>query len=94
MEINKGFKKAPLSSKEKERLEKQFLEGANVETPSNDKEELLDAIKTKTLIIRAPASYHQNILKIRKMTGMTINAVCLDLLWPAIKQKLKDLGID
>jgi hypothetical protein len=32
-------------------------------------------------------------MKIRKVTGMTINSICLELLWPAIKQKLKDLGI-
>jgi hypothetical protein len=91
--IKKGFVKPPLSEKEKEKLEKKFLEGANPEAQEEPMEELLEKLKTKTIIIRAPISYHQNLIKIRKITGMTINAVCLELLWPAIKQKLKDLGI-
>ena len=90
----KGFVKAPLSQKEKEILEKRFLEGANPDHEEETKEELLEKLKTKIIIIRAPISYHQNLIKIRKVTGMTINAVCLELLWPAIKQKLKDLGIN
>jgi hypothetical protein len=94
MDIKKGFVKPPLSQKEKEKLEKKFMEGANPDAQEEQEEEPLGEIKTKTIIIRAPVSYHQNLLKIRKITGMTINGVCLELLWPAIKQKLKDLGID
>lgn len=94
MDIKKGFTKPPLSQKEKEKLEKKFMEGANPDAQEEHEEEPLEEIKTKTIIIRAPVSYHQNLLKIRKVTGMTINGVCLELLWPAIKQKLKDLGID
>jgi hypothetical protein len=93
MDIKKGFTKPPLSTKEKEKLEKKFLEGFNPEAEEQQNEEL-EEIKTKTIIIRAPVSYHKNLLKIRQVTGMTINGVCLELLWPAIKQKLKDLGID
>ena len=95
MDIKKGFTKPPLSQKEKEKLEKKFLEGANPDAQEeHDAEDPIEEIKTKTIIIRAPASYHKNLLKIRKVTGMTINGICLELLWPAIKQKLKDLGID
>ena len=94
MDIKKGFTKPPLSQKEKEKLEKKFLEGANPENQEDSDEEFLEEIKTKTILIRAPVSYHKNLLRIRKVTGMTINGVCLELLWPAIKQKLKDLGIE
>jgi hypothetical protein len=93
MDIKKGFTKPPLSTKEKEKLEKKFLEGFSQDAQEEQNEEP-EEIKTKTIIIRAPVSYHKNLLKIRQVTGMTINGVCLELLWPAIKQKLKDLGID
>ena len=94
MDIKKGFIKPPLSQKEREKLEKKFLEGAGQDVQEENEEELLEEIKTKTIIIRAPISYHKNLLKIRQVTGMTINGICLELLWPAIKQKLKELGID
>lgn len=94
MDIKKGFTKPPLSQKEREKLEKKFLEGAAYPDAQEEQEEQPEEIKTKTIIIRAPSSYHKNLLKIRKVTGMTINGICLELLWPAIKQKLKDLGID
>ena len=95
MDIKKGFSKPPLSQKEREKLEKKFLDGANPDAQEEHEEpEEVEELKIKTLIIRAPESYHKNILKIRKVTGMTINGICLELLWPAIKQKLKDLGID
>jgi hypothetical protein len=94
--LKKGFVANPiggkeLSQEEKDKLAKKFLHGAN---PEEEDEERSEKSKTKTILIRAPESYHKNLLKIRKITGMTINGVCLELLWPAIKQKLKDLGID
>ena len=94
MDIKKGFIKPPLSQKEREKLEKKFLEGASQDVQEENEEELLEEMKTKTIIIRAPISYHKNLLKIRKVTGITINGICLELLWSAIKQKLKELGID
>jgi len=94
MDIKKGFTKPPLSQKEREKLEKKFLEGANHNTQEEYEDESIEEIKTKAIIIRAPVSYHKNLQKIRKVTGMTINGICLELLWPAIKQKLKDLGVD
>lgn len=96
MDIKKSFTKPPLSKKEIEKLEKKFLEGANPDAQEDQEEEssIVEEIKVKQIIIRAPISYHKNLLKIRKVTGMTINGICLELLWSAIKQKLKDLGID
>ena len=70
------------------------MEGASQDVQEENEEELLEEMKTKTIIIRAPISYHKNLLKIRKVTGITINGTCLELLWSAIKQKLKELGID
>lgn len=48
--------------------------------------------KTKdVLYIRAPESYHKDLEEISKITGVTINAICLELLRPAIKARLKEL---
>ena len=93
MATKTGFIKPPLSKKEKERLEKKFIEGANTDTQEEPEQVVLDDLQIKTIIIRAPVSYHQNLIKIRKVTGMSVNAICLELLWPAIKQKLETLGI-
>jgi hypothetical protein len=43
------------------------------------------------IYIRVPESLYLEIQDIVSLTGLTINAICLELLRPAIKQKLKDL---
>jgi hypothetical protein len=57
----------------------------------NAKKPLAKDIKTRSLFIRAPAYYYHDIQDIVKMTGLSMNAVCLELLRPAIKAKLKEL---
>jgi hypothetical protein len=85
MGTKKTFSKPPLTLSEKEKLANQFIEGANkkldIEVP----------VKTKTLFLRAPESYYDDIHKIMKLTGLSMNAICLELLRPAIKQKLKEI---
>ena len=88
MGIKRSFRKPPLTPAQKEKLAKKIEQG------SKDlyEEEDLQKAKTKAILIRAPETYHRDIRKIMHLTGLTMNAVCLELLRPAIKQKLKELG--
>lgn len=45
----------------------------------------------KTLYLRIPKSFWEDIQAIANFTGLSMNAVCLDLLRPSIKTKLKQL---
>lgn len=45
----------------------------------------------KTLYLRIPKSFWEDIQTIANLTGLSMNAVCLDLLRPSIKTKLKQL---
>ncbi|MBA2654864.1 MAG: hypothetical protein H0U71_07350 [Gammaproteobacteria bacterium] len=45
----------------------------------------------KTLYLRIPISFWEDIQTIANLTGLSMNAVCMDLLRPAIKSKLKVL---
>ncbi len=47
--------------------------------------------KVKPVYLRAPESLYDDIQEIIALTGLTMNAVCLELLRPAIKNKLKEL---
>ena len=46
----------------------------------------------KTLYLRIPNSFYSDIQKIMSLTGLSMNAVCLELIRPAIKRKLKELA--
>ncbi|BCA93667.1 hypothetical protein TUM19329_00280 [Legionella antarctica] len=84
------FKKTPLTPEEKEKKEREFL-SFNKDSP--DKQEVTRAIKesTKTLYLRAPESYWNDIQEIMNLTGLSMNAVCLELLRPSIRKKLREL---
>lgn len=43
----------------------------------------------KTLYLRIPMSFWEDIQSIADLTGLSMNSVCIDLLRPAIKAKLK-----
>ncbi len=47
--------------------------------------------KAYSIYIRAPQSYQQDLEKIRKLTGLTINAICLEILRPGLKSWIKEL---
>jgi predicted HicB family RNase H-like nuclease len=57
--------------------------------PTKGKES--DKAQTKSIYIRAPESIYKDVHKIAKITGISINAVCLELLRPAIKARLQEL---
>jgi len=48
----------------------------------------------KTLYIRIPSSFYNDIQKIMSLTGLSMNAACLELLRPAIKRKLKEIAAE
>ena len=45
----------------------------------------------KPVFLRAPESLYQDIQEIIAITGLSMNSICLELLRPAIKKKLRDL---
>jgi hypothetical protein len=47
--------------------------------------------KTKPLYLRAPKSLWEDIHDIMALTGLSMNAICLELLRPEVKRKLKEL---
>lgn len=47
--------------------------------------------KTKPLYLRAPESLWEDIHDIMALTGLSMNAICLELLRPEVKRKLKEL---
>jgi len=50
--------------------------------------------KVKPVYLRAPESLWEDIHEIMARTGLSMNAICLELLRPAIKHKLKELKED
>jgi hypothetical protein len=90
------FSKPPLTQKEKDKKAKAFLNFIDNEECSsiinlnkNFKKE-----PVKTLYLRAPESYLKDIKEITMLTGLSMNAVCLELLRPAIKRKLREIKND
>ena len=87
-----SFKKTPLSPEEKKIKEREFLSFDKTQENNvinNSKKKEKESIKT--IYIRAPESYWNDIQEIVNLTGISMNAVCLELLRPAIKRKLKEL---
>lgn len=92
------FLKPPLSPLEKEKKAEEFL---NFSTSKDSKvevnqipivpERVLHKEAVKPLALRFPNSLADNIAEISAITGLSRNAICIELLRPAAKQKLKEL---
>lgn len=85
------YSKPPLTQAEKERKANDFInlsdaKGVPAESKAKAKKE-----PVKSLFIRAPKSYWDDIQEIINLTGLTMNSICLELLRPALKRKLKEL---
>ncbi len=82
--------KTPLSQAEKDQKEKEFI---SFDKGTPDKQETSRSLKeaTKTLYLRAPESYWNDIQEIMNLTGLSMNAVCIELLRPAIRKKIREL---
>jgi hypothetical protein len=46
---------------------------------------------TKPMMIRAPEELYNDVIKISRKLGISINAICLDILQKGVKLKLKEL---
>lgn len=92
------FSKPPLSKIEKEKKAIDFVNFASeqktIEVTKTKENHLLTKEPTVALILRIPESFKNDIKEIMRLTGLSINAVCLELLRPAIKKKLKELKED
>ena len=89
------FSKPPLSQNEKEKLANDFLNFADTTQQKEAKKtEPLKKEPIVPLYLRIPVSFKRDIDEIIALTGLSQNAVCLELLRPAIKKKLKELKED
>lgn len=89
------FSKPPISDEEREKKLEAFInlsdmptEKKAIQTDKPKKE------KSKPLYLRAPESLWGDIHEIMALTGLSMNAICLELLRPEIKRKLKELKED
>lgn len=89
------FSKPPLTDAEREKKLEAFINLSD--TPTSRREVLPvkpKKEKTKPVYLRAPESLWDDIHEIMARTGLSMNAICLDLLRPEIKRKLKELRED
>ena len=87
-----SFNLPPLSEKEKERKASAFLD--LVDTKIVDQKPARARFvkeKQKPMMIRFPISLLEDIREISALTGGSMNSVCLELLRPAVKKRLKEL---
>ena len=91
------FKKPPLTAQEKEKKAEEFLnftkDGAfhNKNSEPNTEKTAPKKEKTKVLLLRIPESFKKDLDEISNLTGISINAVCLELLRATMRKKLKEL---
>jgi hypothetical protein len=89
------FSKPPMSNDEREKKVEAFI---NLADTSVAKKEITKEIpkkeKMKPVLLRWPESLWEAIHEIMARTGLSMNAICLELLRPEIKKKLKELKED
>lgn len=84
------FSRPPLSDQEKEKKANDFINSIEEKT-DHFESNISKKEPTKSIFLRAPQSFWKDIQEIISLTGLSMNAVCLELLRPAIKKKLKEL---
>jgi len=83
-----------MTDQEREKKAEAFINLSDIPTSSAKKDTSFAEIKkekTKPVYLRAPESLWKEIHEIMARTGLSMNAICLELLRPEIKRKLKDL---
>lgn len=94
---NNRFSKPPLSALEKERKAEEFLnflparDNAKKDTEEKVKVRVFKKEEVKALALRFPKSLAEDVSEISALTGLSVNAVCVELLRPVAKLKLKEL---
>lgn len=91
--VNKSkFSKTPAIKDELEKKAEAFINSTNSDPDKKTSASWkLKKEKTKPVYLRVPESLWEDIHEVMARTGISMNAICLDLLRPAIKDKLKDL---
>lgn len=89
------FHKPPLSPIEKEKKAEEFLGFVESHQKTTDGARILERKLEKELMksfpFRIPTSLYDDLREIAALTGISINAICLELLRPCVKRKLKEL---
>lgn len=91
---NRKFSKAPLSDVIKEKKADEFLNYSSKHDIKYEEENKIRVFKKepiKPLALRFPISLANDISEISAITGLSVNAICIELLRPSVKQKLKEL---
>ncbi|WP_010304107.1 hypothetical protein [Candidatus Odyssella thessalonicensis] len=91
---NNSFNKPPLSPSEKEKKAEAFigfLDTSPMPVKRQSSERVLEKEKTKSFVLRVPESLYMDLKEIAALTSISINSICLELLRPSIKKKLKEL---
>ena len=88
------FSKPPMMTNTE--IEKKIESFVNLDDISENKNNLISRVKLKkekkkSIYLRAPESLWEDIQEIMMHTGLTMNAICLELIRPEVKRKLKDL---
>lgn len=94
MSNKSSFARPPLTPEEKQKKEKEFLSFDKTTNEQTIPVKKREKEPVKSIFLRAPESYLADIHEIVSLTGLSINAVCLELLRPAIKRKLRELKED
>lgn len=88
------FSKPPLTQREKDKKADEFLAFIDYSKAPFKFSQNIKKEPVKTLYLRAPESYLRDIKEIMQLTGLSMNAICLELLRPAIKRKLREIKND
>jgi hypothetical protein len=89
------FTNPPLTDEEREKKLEAFINLSDRPASKKETEQKKPKKeKTKPVYLRAPESLWDDIHEIMARTGLSMNAICLDLLRPEIKRKLKELRED
>ena len=92
---NIKFKKAPLSPVEKEKKAEAFIGFLEAEKVTDESVHSivrkLEKESVKLFSLRIRLTLFDDLREIAAITGISINSICLELLRPCVKKKLKEL---
>tara|TARA_Y100000588_G_scaffold390462_1_gene496034 strand:- start:1624 stop:1911 length:288 start_codon:yes stop_codon:yes gene_type:complete len=91
MSNKSSFSKTPLTLEEKKKKEQEFLSFDKTNNEDSKPVRKREKEPVKSIFIRAPESFWEDLHEIVNLTGLSMNAVCLELLRPSIKRKLREL---
>ena len=82
-----------LTPEEKEKKAESFLNFMDVRARENivSTERVIEKEATKGFALRIPETLYDDLKEISNLTGISINSICLELMRPSIKKRLRDL---